>query len=203
MVLIAMYLLCRQCPFLLEQPGTSLMRFHPRFENLEHAALYMLLEMLRQAQGEDDVMVDAECRGLSTLNTWMACFGAPHAKRTELTCSDLELVAPLHRTLGVDQKATLTGEVTTFEEIVVTSDGRIIRKVTGHKEVLKGTQVYPKEYGREVLKAWRLWRRKQRLLVEAESSDSDYEEHSPEWPDALLAPCLSQFKHVTRCPRLW
>ncbi len=161
---------------------------------------------LHRASGRaslDDVMVSEDLQGLQTLSTWMAAFGAPHAKRTELTCSEKELLLPLHRTISAQQKASLRGDVTTIEEIVVTKEGRVLRKITGQKEVLRGTQVYPKGYGRQVHKSWSRWRTKCKLLADGESSDSDYEAHTVDWPDAELATVLAEFKHLTRCPRVW
>ena len=203
MVLVALFLLARHWPFLLEQPGSSLMRFHPRFSHLELAALDLILQALRLENGADEVMVQEDARGLSSLTTWMACFGADHAKLTELCCSEIELISPLFRSLSAEQKATLRGNVTTVDEIVVTSSGRVLRKVTGQKVVLRGTQVYPKEYGRAVFRSWRRWKSFQTVRVDPEVSDSDCEQHTADWPDACLAPVLSEFSSVTRCPRVW
>ena len=185
MVLVALYLLSRCCPFLLEQLGSSVMRSHPRFEHLDRACLEF----------------NQHC--LLPLNAWMACFGAATPKRTELTCSALELVAPLHRCLSNADRSRLTGDATTEEHIVVTSPGRVIRKTTGQKETLRATQVYPKGDGREVHDSWACWRLKQKQDFDVDSSDSEYECHVPAWPDAQLAEALGEFHGLKQCPRLW
>ncbi len=63
---------------------------------------------------------------------------------TELCCSEIELISPLFRSLSAEQKATLRGNATTVEEIVVTSSGRVLRKLQARKLFCEGPRFTPR-----------------------------------------------------------
>lgn len=127
-----------------------------------------------------------ECDGLADIPTWLGAFGAPTAKRTNLSGSHPHVLFPLFRTL---KKADRTEADSVVHERVVAENGRVIHKVTGNKRRLKETQVYPKAYGAAVSRAFRSWRESQAPIEYGESSDSDYDTLT-EWPEAELLPVV-------------
>ena len=139
MCLIALKDLARQCPFLLEQPGSSLMKSHPRMTHLDHASLDLFIAEQKALNDSKDLQVsETHAQGLFVVPTWMARFGADHAKKTLLITSHFGIAAPLFRTMTAKQRLACPGEVTTDETIVVLPDGTVQRKVTGRKEALRG-----------------------------------------------------------------
>ena len=71
-----------------------------------------------------------ECDGLADIPTWLGAFGAPTAKRTNLSGSHPHVLFPLFRTL---KKADRTEADSVVHERVVAENGRVIHKVTGNK----------------------------------------------------------------------
>ena len=113
------------------------------------------------------------------------------------------LVLPLYRTLTPAQKLSLPGEMTTLEELVVSEHGTVTRKVTGKKEVIKGTQVYPEGYGDAVYRSWKKWYQSP-VQEDPQSSESDYEECVDDWGDAQLQEILDMMvEGIPDCPRVW
>ena len=208
-VLIALKDLSRGCPYLLEQPGSSCMRKHPRFDHLEVAATDLLIESMKRTQTSTELLLDPKRPALTTIPTWMARYGAPHAKRTELTSSCWPLLQPLCRTLSADARHRLTGEMTTDEDLVVCADGILLKRVTGRPSVLRGTKVYPDGYGEAVFRSWSSWygsrsAQDRTSCSEAASSESDYSEFGEEWPDAGLHPILEKMSSaLPECSRVW
>ncbi len=176
MIVLSLYHLAKFGVWLLEQPGSSLMRFHPGFEYLEKASAYM-----RRLRGDTGDIDD--------LPSWMAAFGGKTAKRSLLSSTHKEVLFPLHRTLSVAQRKELKATSVVHERIVV-EDGVMKHKVTGKKDLLKETQQYPYQYGVEVSKAYKRWLSEQKPLLFEESSDSDYDDASPDWPEADLEPVV-------------
>ena len=180
MCVLVIFMLSKFCPYLLEQPGTSIMRHHPRMEFVEAAALALKALLAEEELLEEDT-------GLEELTTWMAAFGAQTAKRSLMITSHGKIIDPLHRRLTRDQLRRLEGEDTTDERIVV-ENGIVKRKVTGRKHLIRGTEVYPKGYGQAVCSSYLRWRSLPRRddVDSGTSSESDYAEFSDSWPDAQL-----------------
>ena len=125
MALLLLVLEARGCCWILEQPASSLMAFHPYLSWLfdNHANVF-------------------ECR------TSMGGFGAPTRKPTVLR-SNRWWVSRLHR------RAPALPESTTTIKSVCPITGRL--QVTGNKNELKVTQVYPPAYGTALCTEWEMW----------------------------------------------
>ena len=171
MVLYVATMRVKRICFLLEQPGTTCMDGHIRF----------------QEPCMEDILF---------VRTWMGCFGGETAKPSKLFCfaKDFSALSPLKRKMTRTLQAELksTGPNTVHEFV---QDG--VLKCTGHKAVLKNTQKYPKEYANEVLSSWEAWRKKQTPPEHDASSDSDYEDgrrRCASWPEANLRPVIRMMR---------
>jgi len=122
MVLLLLFLDLKNCCWLLEQPGSSYLKYCKWF--MEY---------------------DANVRRIESVWTWMCEFGAPTKKGSELYFTG-GWARPLRRTLT---RATAAGtdNLLTVRHLPPGSDGRT--RVTGSKE-LKSTQGYTKVFGSEV-----------------------------------------------------
>ena len=71
-------------------------------------------------------------------------------------------------------------------------------------QVLRGTQVYSAGYGVAVHAAWEKWSETTVSLESCDSSDSDYDEFTPAWPDACLDNIVAKLgQRNPACPRVW
>ena len=188
MICLSLYHAAKLNVFLLEQPSSSLMRFHPRFKFLDDAtkAVQSILFAKASANG---ISAKAEITGLIDLPTWMGAFGAPTCKRTVLTSGHGKVLFPLFRTMPKSKRVLLNADSVVQERLVV-EGRRVLHKVTGKRGKLTATQVYPREYGASVSRSYRDWIASQPPLDCSDSSDSDYPSRSPEWADAKLLPVV-------------
>ena len=97
------------------------------------------------------------------------------------------MLCHLYRQLSSTARIALKAGSVVSERIVV-EDGIMKHKVTGKPRELKLTQQYPVNYGVEVSKAYRKLLSTAGDLCSGDSSNSDYEYTSPEWPEAHLEP---------------
>ena len=202
MVLISLYILSEFGVVLVEQPISSLMAHHHRWNYLEKAAkdinmLMAMYEALTAIGGElEDLERLENPKGLVCVPTSMGCFGAQHAKRTLLWCTQPEVAYPLHKTLSKAQHKQLTGTATTEERLVVEND-LLVRKVTGNKAVLKNTQEYPAPLGVAVRESYDDWLRVHPDMPWLDSSsESDYSESGDAWEDAGLSAVLVELREL-------
>ena len=171
MILCVAIMKVKRILFFLEQPGTTTMDCHIRFE---------------EPCMEDTLFIQ----------TWMGCFGGDTAKPSELICfrRDFSALSRLKRKMTKSLKANLkrNGPETVHEFV---QDG--VLKCTGHKGVLKNTQTYPQEYATEVVNTWEAWKATQTSLANEASSDSDYEDGGrrvASWPEANLRPVIKMMQ---------
>ena len=98
MILICLFLLARLAVVHVEQPGTTMMNLHPRWQFFDRAAQAVnraaFLALCGGPEQRDE--------GVVCVPTWMGSFGANHAKRTLLWCTKSAVVFPLHRVLTSD-----------------------------------------------------------------------------------------------------
>ena len=159
MVLVACLMRGKKVLMFLEQPLTSLMDKHKRMNSPAMDELFFI-------------------------KTWMGCFGGPTPKPSKIYASEFSALLPLKRKMtgALKKKLKSEGPQTTYDFI---QDGRL--KTTGNKQVLKTSQVYPPEYGVQVVKSWKTWRQHQVDPMDEDSSDSDYDERARStWPEADL-----------------
>ena len=216
MIMFCLFIFARLGVVLIEQPSTSLMSMHPRWHILDSAVrpLHKLLRSLDQADVRNDIgYMQGRARdedlhddcddesGLCSLPTWLGGFGSEHSKRVLLYCSVKSVLLPLHRTLPKTARERLGGAPTTKLRFAMEGK-RVVRKVTGNKQVLKGTQEYPVQFGHAVLRSYQSWRADKEIRIIEESSDSDYE-LTPTWPDAKLEVHIRELSQIhPNVPRL-
>ena len=190
MIILSLFHLARMCVWLLEQPTSSLMRFHSYMPRLEFACAYM-----KRQNGEQG--------GIDDIPTWMASFGGNTPKRSTLSGSHRAVLFPLYRTLSASERKALNA-VSVVDERFAIENGQLKHKVTGRRKQLKQTQEYPPAYGVAVSTAYKKWLLSQPALSSPESSDSDYEDVSPNWQLAELGPvaaALCAKVSAVRCMR--
>ena len=143
---------------ILEQPSTSLMRWHPR------------LLQVRDHFGQDFHMI----------STFMGAYGGPTAKPSHLY-SDADFVRKLHRKCTDDDKVRFHEEG--HQNVTRTETGG----VCGGRD-LKGSQAYPVEYGQQVATefAKHLSQSTFTGIEDAPSSDEETESEHDDWADANL-----------------
>ena len=157
---------------ILEQPLTSIMNEHKRFSLLSW----------------------------EHLETWMGMFGAPTPKPTRIFTTDLAAIIGLKRTMPQHIREKLFHDGAPKATYSYFKDGRV--KTQPNVKVMKESQKYPEQYGREVICEYLSWRAKQPSLVDIESSDSDYEVDSPPcWPEARLGPLTKTMLKRQPCAR--
>ena len=166
MCLILLVLCVKRVVYILEQPLSSLMHAHPR--------LQYIINLF----------------GAYTTTTYMGAFGAPTLKPSKLL-SNRKWVDKLKRTADKELRQACQGNTVRHLE----ANGRSDRRVTGNKDELKATQVYPWEYARCVLHEHQQQCIADFEEVESESSGSDEDWSMPDddWSDAdldQLAPTL-------------
>ena len=123
MALCCLVLLAKKCIILVEQPLSSLLAFCQPWKMLNRAVMDI----------HRDQPDNLAATGMVSLTTWMGAFGAPTCKATNLYCSCVDVLLPLHRTMTKAQKDATSGEATTTERVVVVK-GRMIKKITGRKK---------------------------------------------------------------------
>ena len=157
------------CELLLEQPGSSLMDKHDRFDK-------------------------PPFNNLLHVRTMMGAFGAPTCKPSKIFGTSLDQIYPLKRSLSKSRKAELsTSAPETCYEFI--QGGRV--RCTGNKHALKQTQVYPREYAETVVKSWEAWKAESTQEGDdpSDSSESDYPEKRPaSWPEAGLRPVIAAYQ---------
>ena len=175
MCLIMLVAFARFCIMCLEQPGSSLMGFHPRMQQEPFASLM-------------------------EVTTWMGSFGSLTAKPTHLWTNCLLMAAKLRRRLTAAEKAALKRRAEGLELVSteVRDDGSLA--VTGSKNVLTASQEYTPAYAEAVVSSYTRWHSAHRTPVEDmldSSSESDYDDVTPDdWSDAALQDAADAFPHL-------
>ena len=112
--------------------------------------------------------------GRFSVSTFMGAFGAPTLKPTKLL-SNRPWVAELTRKADKDLRAACKGDT-----VSKTLNAKAQPQVTGNKEALKETQIYPWEYARSVFKAHS---QNTAIIEEVESIDSSDTDSHWSMPD--------------------
>ena len=161
---VCLILISMRCgDWILEQPATSLMHMHERFDGF--------------VKRLDDLKSKGARGGVKRCYMWMGGHGAATAKPTVLrgTVPWLSLLkAPLNRAA---LKATAASTPQVVRELEPHSDGR--RRVTGEKDTLKATQEYPVGYAQAIFKHWRFHVSREEQAIESsdeeDASDVEFE----------------------------
>ena len=141
MMFLYMLLAAKRVAFVLEQPSSSMMANHPKVAE----------------------------RGLHSIHTWMACFGAPTAKPSRLYSNEPIVIDKMKRSMTKSIRENCSSKgVTTVKKGV----GVLSNQVTGGK-LLKETQCYTREYAEALTESYMSWRDGMPVVPVDENSDSD------------------------------
>ena len=164
MMFLYMILAAKKVAFVLEQPSSSMMANHPKVAQ----------------------------RGLHSIHTWMACFGAPTAKPSRLYSNEPIVIDKMKRSMTKSIKENCSSKgVTTVKKGV----GVLSNQVTGGK-LLKETQCYTREYAEALTESYMSWRDGKPVVPDDENSDSevDIDGLDADWDDCDLDSVVQTLK---------